>query len=148
MLGLTQPAVLSRNYSYRLPFVSIDGTRLGSSAFPISWRSQKIDQFMDRLKRRIIFSRWNSKIAWKTGKSCNKRWTILWLICSYLWRGGETLVKFEHHRLNVWVVSVLFFVINIKHLDVKHILINSFILFWNKCIFDNKKTDRINLYPQ
>ena len=42
---------------------------------------------------------------WETGKSRNQRWTILWLICS-------------------------------------------FISVWNKCIFDNKKTDRINLYSQ
>ena len=56
-----------------------------------SVRFQKID----RLKRRGIFSRWNSKVAREMGKSRNQRWTILLLICS-------------------------------------------FILFCNKCIFDNK----------
>ena len=105
MGGLTPPAVLARRYSCWLPFVSIDGTRLGSSAFPLLWRSQKMDRFVDWLKRRIIFSRWNSKIVWEMGKSRNQRWTILWLICS-------------------------------------------FILFWNKFIFDTKKTDRIDLYSQ
>ena len=40
-----------------------------------------------------------------------------------LWRGGETLEKFEHLLLNVWIVTVCFFVTIIKHLDVKHFLI-------------------------
>ena len=40
----------------------IDGTRLRSSACPLLWKSPKMDRFVDRLKRRIIFSRWNSKI--------------------------------------------------------------------------------------
>ena len=35
MRGPTPPAVLSRYCSFRLPFVSIDGTRPGSSAFPL-----------------------------------------------------------------------------------------------------------------
>ena len=35
MGGLTPPAVLFRRYSFRLPYVSIDGTLLGSSAFPL-----------------------------------------------------------------------------------------------------------------
>ena len=105
MGGLTPPAVLSRRYSFRLPFVLIDGTWLGSSAFPLLWRSQKMDRFVDRLKRRIIFSRWNSKIAWEMEKSRNQRWIKLWLICS-------------------------------------------FILFWNKWIFDNKTMDRFYLYSQ
>ena len=56
------------------------------------------------LKRREIFSRWDSKIAWEMGKSRNQRWTILWLI-------------------------------------------SSFILFWNKCIFDNKKRTELICTP-
>ena len=35
MGGLTPPAVLFRRYSLQLSFVSIDGTRLGSSAIPL-----------------------------------------------------------------------------------------------------------------
>ena len=34
-----------------------NGTRPGSSAFPLLWRSQKMDRFVDRFKRNIIFSR-------------------------------------------------------------------------------------------
>ena len=49
--GLTLLAVLSRRCSFRLPFVSISGTRLCSSAFPLLWRSQKMDRFVDCLKR-------------------------------------------------------------------------------------------------
>ena len=56
MGDITSPAILSRRYSFRLPFVSIDGTRLGSSAFPLLWRSQIMDRFVDCLKLRIIFS--------------------------------------------------------------------------------------------
>ena len=56
--GLTPPAVLSRCCSFRLPFVSIDGTRPGSSAFPFLWRSQKMGRFTEGLKRCIVFSRW------------------------------------------------------------------------------------------
>ena len=67
--GLTPPALLSRSCFFRLSFVSIDGTRPGSSAFPLLWRSQKMDRFVDRLKRRIIFSRWYSKIVRKIKKS-------------------------------------------------------------------------------
>ena len=51
--GLTPSALLSRRCSFWLPFVSIDGTRRGSSAFSLWWRSRK----MDRLKRPIVFSR-------------------------------------------------------------------------------------------
>ena len=35
MGGLIPSAVLSRRCSFRVPFVSIDGTRLGSSVFPL-----------------------------------------------------------------------------------------------------------------
>ena len=35
------PPASSRRCSFRLPFVSIDGARPGSSSFPLSWRSQK-----------------------------------------------------------------------------------------------------------
>ena len=63
MVGLTPPAVLSRRCSFRLPFVSIDGTLHGSPAFPLLWRSQKMDRFVDRLKRRIVFSKWYPTIA-------------------------------------------------------------------------------------
>ena len=41
MGGLTQLAVISRRCSFRLPFVSIDGTRPDSWAFRLFWRSQK-----------------------------------------------------------------------------------------------------------
>ena len=68
MGGLTPPAVLSRRYFFRLPFVSIDGTQPGSSAFPLLWKSQKMDRLMNRLKRRIVFSRWYSTIARKIEK--------------------------------------------------------------------------------
>ena len=61
MEDLPPPAVLSGRCSFRIPFVSIDGTRPGSSTFPLLWRSQKIDRFVDRLKRRIVFSRENFK---------------------------------------------------------------------------------------
>ena len=90
----TPPAILSRRYSFRLPFVLIDGTRLGSSAFPLLWRSQKMDRFVDRLKRRIIFSRWNSKIACEMEKIHCTRWTILWLIC------------FFHANINVFTLHI------------------------------------------
>ena len=53
----------------RLPFVSIDGTRPDSSAFRLLWRSQKMDRFVDRLKRRIVFSRWYLTIARMMEKS-------------------------------------------------------------------------------
>ena len=68
MGGLTPPAVLSRRSSFRLPFVSIDETRPGSSVFPFLWRSQKMDRFVDRLKKRIVFSRWYLTIARKMKK--------------------------------------------------------------------------------
>ena len=35
MGGPTPPAILSKRYFFQLPFVSLDGTRLGSSAFPL-----------------------------------------------------------------------------------------------------------------
>ena len=47
MGGLTPATVLSRRWSFRLPFVLIDGTRPGSSAFPLLWTSQKIDRFFE-----------------------------------------------------------------------------------------------------
>ena len=55
MGGLTQPTLLFRRCSFRLPFVSIDGTRPGLSAFPFLWRSQKMDWFLDRLKTHRFF---------------------------------------------------------------------------------------------
>ena len=69
MGGLTPPAVLYRPCSFRLPFVSIDGTRSGSSIFPLLWRSQKMVRFVDRLKRRIVFTRWYLIIARKMERS-------------------------------------------------------------------------------
>ena len=68
MGGFTPPAVLSGRCSFRLLFVSIDGTRPGSSVFPLLWRSQKMDRFVDRLKRRIVFSRWYPTISRKMEK--------------------------------------------------------------------------------
>ena len=55
MGGLTPPAVISRRCSSRLPFISIDGTRPDSSAFPLLWTRQKIDRLVNHLKRRIIW---------------------------------------------------------------------------------------------
>ena len=40
-------------------------------------RNRKLAPKLDRLQRRVIFSRWNSKIAWEMGKSSRQRWTIL-----------------------------------------------------------------------
>ena len=40
-------------------------------------RNRKLAPKLDRLQRRVIFSRWNSKIAWKMGKNSRQRWTIL-----------------------------------------------------------------------
>ena len=65
MGGLTSPAVLSRCFPFRLPFVLIDGIRPDSSAFPLFWRSQKMDRFMDPLKRCIVFSSWHPTIVRK-----------------------------------------------------------------------------------
>ena len=41
----------------------------GSSAFPLLWRSQKMDRFVVRLKIHIVFSRWYRTIARKMEKS-------------------------------------------------------------------------------
>jgi len=40
-------------------------------------KNQKLAPKLDRLQKRVIFSRWNSKIAWEMGKSSRQRWTIL-----------------------------------------------------------------------
>ena len=55
MGGLTLSAVRSRRCSFRLPFILTDGTWACSSAFPLSWRSQKMDRFVGHLKRHIFF---------------------------------------------------------------------------------------------
>ena len=65
MGGLTPPSVLPRRCSFRLPFVSINGIRPGSSEFPLLWKIHKIDRFINRLKRRVVFSRWYPTIAKK-----------------------------------------------------------------------------------
>ena len=67
--SLTPPAVLSSRCSFQLLFVSIDGIRHGSLAFPLLCRSQRIDRFVDSLKRQIIFSWWYPTIATKMRKS-------------------------------------------------------------------------------
>ena len=67
LAGLTPPAVLSRRCSFRLPLVSTDGTGPGPSAFPLLG-SQKMDRFLDRRERRIVFSRWYPTIARKEEK--------------------------------------------------------------------------------
>ena len=69
MGGLTPPTVLSKRCCLRQRFVAIDGTRPGSSAFPLLWRDQKMDRFVDRLKRPIVFSRWYPTNARKMEKS-------------------------------------------------------------------------------
>jgi len=39
---------------------------------------------LDRLQRRVIFSRWNLKIAWKMGQSSRQWWTIInWSVHSF-----------------------------------------------------------------
>ena len=40
-------------------------------------RNRKLASKLDRLQRQIIFSRWNSKLAWEMKKSSRQRWTIL-----------------------------------------------------------------------
>ena len=80
MLGHSPPAVLSSCCSFRLPCVSIDGTRPGSSAFPLLWTSQKMHRFVERLKRSIVFSRCYPTFARKMEKSSGYRWTVLWII--------------------------------------------------------------------
>ena len=40
-------------------------------------QNRKLAPKLDRLQRRVIFSRWNSKIAWEMGKSNRQQWTIL-----------------------------------------------------------------------
>ena len=77
MAGLTSPAVLSRACSFRIPFVSIDGTWPGISAFPPLQRSQRMDRFVYRLKRRMDFSTWYPTIVRKMEKSTVLRWTVL-----------------------------------------------------------------------
>jgi len=62
-IGFTSPAILSRLYSIRLSFVSIDGTRPGSSAFLLLWWSQKMDlQFFQR-GNRALPERWEKVVA-------------------------------------------------------------------------------------
>ena len=68
MGGLAPTAVLSRRCLFLLQFVPIHGTQSGASAFPFLWRSQKMDRYVDRLKRRIVFSRWYSTVARKRWK--------------------------------------------------------------------------------
>ena len=62
-------AVLSRRCSFRLPFVTTDGTRPDTSEFPLLWKSQIMDRFVDRFERRIVFLRWYPKISSKMKKS-------------------------------------------------------------------------------
>ena len=73
MEGPTLPAVLSRRCSFRVPFVSIEGTWPGSSAFPLLRRSKKMDRFVDGLKRCIVFPKWYPTIAGKMEKSSGWR---------------------------------------------------------------------------
>ena len=68
MGGLTLPAVLSGRRSFRLPFFAINRTRPILSAFPLLWRSQEVDRFVDRFERHIIFSRWYLTIGRKMKK--------------------------------------------------------------------------------
>ena len=67
--GLTPPTVVSKRCPFRIPFVLINGIRPGLLAFPLLWRSLKIDRFADRLKRHIVFSRWYRTIGRKMKKS-------------------------------------------------------------------------------
>jgi len=70
------PAVFSRHCSFWLLVFSKDATRFGKSPVHFFRRNRKLAPKLDSLQRRIIFSRWNSKIAWKIGKSSRLRWTI------------------------------------------------------------------------
>ena len=65
---LISPAVLSRGCPIQILLVSTESTRSGSSVFPLLWSSQKMDWFVDRLKRRIVFSRWYPTISRKMKK--------------------------------------------------------------------------------
>jgi len=48
----------------------------GCSNAPVHFlrRNRKLAPKLNRLQRRVIFSRWNSKIAWEMGKSSRQRW--------------------------------------------------------------------------
>jgi len=54
-----------------------DAARFGKSPIYFFRRNRKLAPKLDHLQRRVIFSRWNSKIAWEMGKSSRQRWTIL-----------------------------------------------------------------------
>ena len=67
------PAVFSRHCSFWLLIIPKDATRFGKSPVHFFRRNRKLAPKLDSLQRRIIFSRWNSKIAWKMGKSSRQR---------------------------------------------------------------------------
>ena len=79
MGSTTPPAVFSRHCSLWLSLVSINDTRPGWPAFPVWWRSKKLDRFADSLKR-PVFSTRDSYATRKMGESSGQRWTILWII--------------------------------------------------------------------
>ena len=72
------PHVFSGHCSFWLLIVPKD------AAVHFFRRNRKLVPKLDRLQKRIIFSRWNSKIAWEMGKSNRQRWTIFKLICSFI----------------------------------------------------------------
>jgi len=61
---------------------SDSGCSEGCSKSPVHFfrRNRKLTPKLDRLERRVIFSRWNSKIAWEMRKSSRQRWTILFIV--------------------------------------------------------------------
>ena len=75
MRCFTTPAVFFGHCSWLL-VVPKDAARFGKSPVHFFRRNRKLAPKLDRLQRRVIFSRWNSKIVWEIGKS-SSRWTIL-----------------------------------------------------------------------
>ena len=55
------------------------------SAFPLLWKSQKLYRFVDRLKRRIVCSRWYPTIAIKMEKSSGGQYFKSY-IGNHFWR--------------------------------------------------------------
>ena len=80
MRCFTAPAVLSGHCSFWLLIVQLKDA--ASHRFT-SFRNRKLAPKLDRLQRRVIFSRWNSKIAWEIGKSSRQRQYFNWSVHSF-----------------------------------------------------------------
>ena len=63
----------------------ITGCSKGCSKLPVHFfrRNRKLAPKLDCLQRRVIFSRWNSKIAWEMGKSSRQRQYFNWSVHSF-----------------------------------------------------------------